>query len=158
MDKKEDEKEVSKQSDYPNSDLYLTRERQLEKFVEILEQQKDEPYAVMISGEWGTGKSSFAKALEKKLNKDYFIWVRAGSEKSVSDIMSDIADQVLEILKKNNIYIENSDLIEKYFTAFSGLLEENGLKFFNKVTKMFGILIHDDSRSYLNKRFVHQQF
>lgn len=150
LNKKEEEKDISKESDYPNSDLYFTREKQLEKFITILEQQKDEPYAVMISGEWGTGKSSFAKALEKKLNKDYFIWVRAGSEKSVSDIMLDIAGSILEILKKNNIYIENSDLIENYFAAFSGLLEENGLKYFNKITKLFGIIKHDDSRDYLN--------
>lgn len=145
-----EEEEISKQSDYPNSDLYATRVRQLDKFVEILKQQKGEPYAVMISGEWGMGKSSFAKALEKRLNNDYFIWVHAGSEKSVSDVMTDIAGKILEKMKISNIYIENSDLIENYFAAFSDLLEESGLNFFNKVAKQFGIIKDDDSRDYLN--------
>lgn len=144
------EKEISKEYDFPNPDLYFTREKQLEKFVTVLEQQKSEPYAVMISGEWGSGKSSFAKALERKLKQDDFIWVRAGSENSVSDIMLDIAEQVLEKLKENNIYIENSDLIEKYFVAFSGLLEESSLKFFNKFSSLFGIAKPENSKDYLN--------
>lgn len=147
------EKLILKESDYPNPHLYYTREKQLEKFISILEQQKGEPYAVMISGEWGLGKTSFVQALEKRLkelNNDYFVWIYAGSEKSVSDIMLDVAGQILEILKENNIYIENSDLIEKYFVAFSGLLEENGLKFFNKVSNLFGITKQDTSKEYIN--------
>lgn len=147
---KAEEKEISKESDYPNPNLYFTREKQLEKFVAILEQQKSEPYAVMISGEWGSGKSSFAKALERKLDQDDFIWVRAGSEKSVSDIMLNIAEEVLEKLKMNNVYIENSDLIEKYFVAFSGLLEESGFKIFNKFSSLFGIVKNENSKDYLN--------
>ncbi len=148
----EKEKEISKVSDYPNSNLYDTRERQLEKFIETLEQLKEEPYAIMISGEWGMGKSSFAKALEKKLNNDEFIWVCAGSEKSVSDIMLDIAGQVLEKLKKNNIYIEKSDLIENYFVTFSGLLGESKLRIFNRAINLFGVMKHDNSKDYLNKK------
>ena len=147
------EKLILKESDYPNPHLYYTREKQLEKFISILEQQKGEPYAVMISGEWGMGKTSFVQALEKKLkelNNDYFVWVYAGSEKSVSDIMVDVAGQILEILKENNIYIENSDLIEKYFVAFSGILEENGLKFFNKIANIFGVTKQDTSKEYIN--------
>lgn len=147
---KAEEREISKESDYPNPNLYFTREKQLEKFVTILEQQKSEPYAVMISGEWGSGKSSFAKALERKLDQDDFIWVRAGSEKSVSDIMLNIAEEVLEKLKMNNVYIENSDLIEKYFVAFSGLLEESGFKIFNKFSRLFGIIKNENSKDYLN--------
>lgn len=104
----------------------------------------------MISGEWGSGKSSFAKALERKLDQDDFIWVRAGSEKSVSDIMLNIAEEVLEKLKMNNVYIENSDLIEKYFVAFSGLLEESGFKIFNKFSSLFGIVKNENSKDYLN--------
>lgn len=107
----------------------------------------------MISGEWGMGKTSFVQALEKKLkelNNDYFVWVYAGSEKSVSDIMVDVAGQILEILKENNIYIENSDLIEKYFVAFSGIIEENGLKFFNKIANIFGVTKQDTSKEYIN--------
>lgn len=66
--------------------------------------------------------------------------------------MLDVAGQILKILKENNIYIENSDLIEKYFVAFSGLLEENGLKFFNKISNLFGITKQDISKEYINRK------
>lgn len=61
----QDMKEVNKENDYPNPDLYPTRRKQLEKFITVLKQQEHEPYAVMVSGEWGAGKSSFIQALEK---------------------------------------------------------------------------------------------
>lgn len=146
------EEESAKEEDYPNSDLYYTRKKQLEKFITVLEQQKREPYAIMISGEWGTGKSSFVKALEERLENDAFIWIRAGSEKSVSEIMLEISEQIQEILQENNIIIEKDGLIEKYFLAFSGLLEENSLKFFNQITKILGNNKNCDSKEYLNSK------
>ena len=145
-----EEKVVSKESDYENDDLYYTRAKQLEKFIPILEQQKEEPYAIMISGEWGLGKTSFVKALEKKLENDVFIWVRAGSEKSVSEIMIEISEQILEILKDNNILVEKGSLIEKYFLAFSGLLDDSGLNFFSKFASIFVGEESKDSKEYLN--------
>lgn len=42
---------VNNESDYPNPDLYPARKRQLENFVPVLEQQKQELYAIMISRE-----------------------------------------------------------------------------------------------------------
>lgn len=50
------------ETDYPSSDLYYTRSRQLDSFIPKLRQQRDEPYAIMISGEWELGKTSFLKA------------------------------------------------------------------------------------------------
>lgn len=144
--------ETAKEYDYPNTDLYYTRKKQLEKFVSVLEQQKYEPYAIMVSGEWGSGKSSFIKALEKKLKEDCFIWIQAGSEKTSSDTLLEISEKLLGILKENNIFIENDNLIEKYFVAFSGLLDETGLKFFNIVTGLLGMNIKGDSKEYLNSK------
>lgn len=143
---------IPKVSGYPNPDLFYTREKQLEKFIPVLEQQKEEPYAIMISGEWGVGKSSFVQALEKRLTKDAFIWIHSGSEKSVSEIMMEISEQILKILKKNNVLIEKGGLIEKYFLTFSGLLEETGIKFFKQIS---GILVNnkeEDGREYLNSK------
>lgn len=105
------------ESDYPSSDLYYTRNKQLDSFIPILRQQRDEPYAIMVSGEWGLGKTSFLKAIEEKLSEDDFLWIHAGSELSVSDIMTQISDKILEILKSNNIFIEKDSVIEKYFLA-----------------------------------------
>lgn len=80
--KKEEAEEISLSADdCPTALIYPSRIQQLEKFCLVLEQVKAEPYAVMISGAWGVGKTSFVKALEKKLSKDTFVWIESGSEK-----------------------------------------------------------------------------
>lgn len=132
----QDRKEENRENDYPNPDLYPTRRKQLEKFVVVLKQQEHEPYAVMVSGEWGAGKSSFIQALEKKLDKNSFIWIYAGSEKTVSEMMSDISSKILEVLKKNNVFIENKDSIEKYFLAFSDLVGDTALKPLKRISSV----------------------
>lgn len=146
------QKEKGKETDYPDPDLYPTRKKQLEKFITVLKQQEQEPYAIMVSGEWGAGKSSFIQALEKTLYKNSFIWVYAGSEKTVSEIMMEISAKIIEVLKKNNIFIENKDLIIKYFLAFSDLTEDTTLKSLKKISN---ILMRDKSindREYLNRK------
>ena len=120
--KTEKKEDISEETDYPNPELYPVRKRQLRKFVKVLEQQKKEPYAIMIDGAWGSGKSSFVKALEEELDQDEFIWIYAGSEKTVSEILGDISDQLTAILKKNHIFVEKGGWIEKYFQAFSGMM------------------------------------
>lgn len=146
----QDKKEVNKENDYPNPDLYPTRRKQLEKFITVLKQQEHEPYAVMVSGEWGAGKSSFIQALEKKLDTNSFIWVYAGSEKTVSEIMADISMEILKVLKKNNIFIENKDSIEKYFLAFSDLVEDTALKPLKRISSVLTKGKNFDDREYLN--------
>lgn len=145
-------KKVSKESDYPNPDLYPTRKRQLENFVPVLEQQKQEPYAIMISGEWGQGKTSFVKALEEKIKSDVFIWIRAGSEKSVSEIMLEISERILEALKENGVLIERESLIEKYFLSFTELLDETGLRLFNNFANIFFVNKEYDLKEYISNK------
>lgn len=140
------------ESDYPNSDLYFSRKKQLENFLPILKQQKKEPYALMISGEWGSGKSSFVKALEKIEKEDIFIWIETGSEKSVSEIMAEISEEIVDALKKNNVLVEREDVIERYFCAFSKVLEEAKLSFFNSILDMLKSKEPVNEKVYLNNR------
>lgn len=150
--KERKEKEKNKWCDDPDPDLYPTRKRQLERFIAVLKEQRYEPYAVMISGEWGKGKTSFVQALEKTLEESSFIWVRAGSEKNVTEIMSEISGQIMAVLKENNIFLDRQDLIEKYFLAFSDLLEDTTLK---PLKKMAGAMLNKksiDESKYLNSK------
>lgn len=80
----------------------------------------------MVTGEWGTGKTSFVKALEQKLENDGFIWIYSGSEKSVTDILQELSTQIITILKDNNVYIEKENIIEQYFMSFAGIAENIG--------------------------------
>lgn len=149
---KKKKEEKRKEDDYPNSDLYPTRKRQLDKFVELLAQLEQEPYAIMISGEWGTGKTSFVKRLEKELSANKFIWVSAGSEKTVAEIMSEISAEIVEELKKNNIFIERKDLIEKYFLAFSDLLTNTALEPLKKISSALIGSENIKDKEYLNSK------
>ncbi len=149
---KKKKEEQRKEDDYPNSDLYPTRKRQLDKFVELLAQLEQEPYAIMISGEWGTGKTSFVKRLEKELSANKFIWISAGSEKTVAEIMSEISAEIVEELEKNNIFIERKDLIEKYFLAFSDLLTNTALEPLKKISSALIGSENIKDKEYLNSK------
>lgn len=145
-------KEKNKADGYPNSDLFPTRQKQLEKFISLLEHLEQEPYAIMISGEWGSGKTSFVKKLEEKLETKNFIWVNAGSEKTVTEIMSEISAEIVDILRKNNVFLEHKDLIEKYFLAFSDLFDDTALKPLRKISTVFINGKGIDDRDYLNDK------
>ncbi len=149
------EKESNKENDYPNPDLFPTREKQLKNFKIVLKQLKQEPYSIMISGEWGVGKTSFIKRLEKELCTDSFIWVYAGSEKTVTEIMSEISTNILDILRKNNIFLEHKDLIEGYFLAFTNMLEDKAFKPMKKLSTVFVGSKDIDDREYLNNKLDH---
>ncbi len=56
--KTEKKEDISEETDYPNPELYPVRKRQLRKFVKVLEQQKKEPYAIMIDGPGDLGKAA----------------------------------------------------------------------------------------------------
>lgn len=128
--------EESMESDQETDKLFPTRKRQLVKFIPILRQQKDEPYAVMIYGDWGSGKSSFMKALKKEMKEEaFFINVEAGAEKTVSEIMDEICSQISFVLKENDIYVEDQAL-EKYFSLFSQETGSN-IKIFTKLMEIF---------------------
>lgn len=128
-----DENKHVYESDYENDDLYSSRVRQLDSFISNLENVKNEPYGVMISGEWGTGKSSFIKALKLKLKDDIFIDIKTGAEKSVPEIMRELSNDILNMLKENNIFVENSSVIDRYFRAFSEVNESVGYKYFKVI-------------------------
>lgn len=142
---------VSTESDYPTDQLFPTRERQLNKFIPVLKEQGNEPYAIMISGEWGTGKTSFMKALEKQMSDEaYFIYVEAGAEKSVSQIMDGICNQIVDILHQNNICVKNGE-IEQYFKAFA-ITSNDIAKSFSKILDVFVKKEEQNTKDFLNSK------
>lgn len=149
------------ESDWPNLALYPSRELQLKKFIPILQQSTSEPYAIMISGAWGDGKTSFVKALEadSSFSNDTFIWIEAGGEKSASDIMLDISEKIIAVLKANNKYLEKADAINQYFQTFSGILDETNWKIFNKIGTLFNTDTEfEDTKKYLNRKLASLKF
>lgn len=64
--------------------------------------------------------------------------------------MSDISSKILEVLKKNSVFIENKDFIEKYFLAFSDIMEDTALKPLKKISSVLIRGKSFDDREYLN--------
>lgn len=64
--------------------------------------------------------------------------------------MSDISSKILEVLKKNSVFIENKDSIEKYFLAFSDIMEDTALKPLKKISSVLIRGKSFDDREYLN--------
>ena len=142
----------SKKSDCPNADLFYKREVQLNRFIPVLKDLKSEPYAILISGEWGVGKTSFIKAMERKLDNDVFIWLYAGSEKSVSEIMQEVSNNIINVLKRNRIIIENVWMIEKYFLSFVDAWNEKGGKVFRRIAELFMNEESINDKEFLNEK------
>lgn len=113
-----EDKNKLKKSDYPileEEELFGTRKTQLKRFLGELEGLYNEPYAVMISGAWGSGKTSFVNALEKNVKNAEFVHVECGIERSVEGVLNSISTQICEILIKNKIYIGKNSSVEEYF-------------------------------------------
>lgn len=146
-----DENVKAVKSDHLNSDLYHDRKKQLDKFLLDLEDMKKEPYGIMISGEWGSGKSSFIKALKERLTEDCFIEIQAGSEKSIAEIMRELSSKIFNILRKNNVFVEDYSVIDEYFSAFSTLAEQAETGYIKSIFRRKNRNPIDE-KSYLNEK------
>lgn len=145
-------KKLSKELDFPNSELMYKRDVQLEKFIEILKVQKDEPYAIMINAKWGMGKTSFVQALEQRLEEDNFLWIEVGNEKSIVELMQDLSKMIINILKENNIYLESEGIIEQYFLTFSNYLQDGKFEFLNQIINSFEKNCDKSDKVYINSK------
>lgn len=146
-------KDSLSEDDCPTALLYPSRKPQLENFCLALKKVSDEPYAVMISGAWGVGKTSFVKALEKELHEDTFIWLETGGEKSVSEIMDELSQKLINVLRAKKVYLEDTDIIDRYFQAFSGIMAEGGWKFLDKIASIY----HTDSPDFSTKKYLNRK-
>lgn len=147
-----DAEKLKKETGHPNTELYPTRRSQLNSFISILNEYKDEPYAIMISGEWGSGKTSFVKALEQEQSKDVFIWIQAGSGKTAAHIMQDISKQIISILKTEGVFIEEDELINQYFLAFAHTIVNAGKNTIDNLLDIIQGKEKRDSKEYLNSK------
>ena len=152
LEKEMEEDNHSLYTDYPCLELFEKREKQLGYFETLLEELYIEPYAIMINAKWGMGKTSFVKALEKKLQNAVFIWIEIGNEKNVKQIMNEISLKLLDVLKENNVYVEDDGVIKKYFLAFSSYIGDKNSKFFDFLIDEFASNVDVNSKEYIEKR------
>ena len=102
--------------------LFSSRKRELDNFIKDMKNMTLEPYAIMLSGEWGYGKTSFVNAFRTRMNHHEFISIEAGFEYDTGKLLDEIARQLEGILEKNGIYAGHNTMIKKYFSEISELI------------------------------------
>lgn len=138
--------------DYPVSqmeDLFESRKRQLDNLCKELEQSREEPFAVAISGEWGSGKTSFVNVLKEKLSQAEFVNVECSIEYDVKAALKDLSSQIQEIFKRNNVYIGTNGVIDKYFKKIGEFVDDAG---YSGMAKIIDKIQIGENSSYLETK------
>lgn len=107
-------------------DLFESRKQQLNQVCRELERFDTEPFAVAVSGKWGTGKTSFVNVLKENLKNAEFINIRCGIEYNAKSVLTDISKQMQKIYAQNHIYTGKNNIIEKYFEKIGEAVEISG--------------------------------
>lgn len=130
-------------------DLFGTRKRQLYSLCDELNRCcrgfGEEPFAVAISGKWGSGKTSFVNVLKRKLNRAEVVNIECGIEYNAKAVLQDISVQIKEIYKMNNVYTEQNGVIDKYFKKIGEFVAVTGN---GHVTKIFDNFWVKENSSY----------
>lgn len=122
--------------DSPTVILFPSRMKQLNQFSEMITIEKEyEPFAIMISGAWGYGKTSFIDAFIRNNSMHEFIKVKGGFEFEAEKFLDDIAIQLENIFEKNNIFTGRNSTIRKYFASLGNLIGEAGYEFPSNIIK-----------------------
>lgn len=144
--------------DYPveqEKDLFKSRMRQLNNLCAELKEFNGEPFAIAISGEWGSGKTSFINVLKRKLKQVEFVNVECAIEYDIKAVLREISSQIQEIYKKNNVYTERNGAIDKYFEKIGELVDDVG---YSGMKKIIDKLQNNENTNYWqNKVIINQE-
>lgn len=135
-------------------DLFRSRRRQLNNLCKELEEFSGEPFAIAISGEWGSGKTSFVNALRGKLKQVEFVNVECAIEYDVKAVLREISLQIQEIYKKNNVYTNRNGAIDKYFEKIGNIVDDAG---YGGMTKIINRFQNNEESSYWESKATMNQ-
>lgn len=130
--------------------LYGNRKNQCDLVAKIIENEKiiSDGYSICISGEWGSGKTSFIEALLDKLKSD-----NQKNEEKVE----------YPVIRINALELENiNTLIEYYFKALKNILDEKGAysgfksEYKEMVNSFLKIASHDSIADYVTNKLYPQ--
>lgn len=131
--------------------LFPSRKRQLNSICAELNQfsSKQGPYAVAISGKWGTGKTSFINVLKEELKHDEFVYVECAIGYDAKAILNEMSLQIMKKFKENGIFVSQNGIIEQYFKKVSQFTSDMGYNRASKILEGFGSNV---SKSYFENK------
>lgn len=136
-------------------DLFDGRKNQLDSLIRELGQFSGEPFAVVISGEWGSGKTSLVNILRDKMEKTEFVEVQCGIDYDVKGILNDLAIQIQDVFEKNRFYTGRNSKISQYFVKIGELVDAVG---YSTVSKIINRISKGENITYLeSKKRINQE-
>lgn len=136
-------------------DLFVGRKNQLDSLIRELGQFSGEPFAVVISGEWGSGKTSLVNILRDKMKKAEFVEVECGIDYDVKGILNDLAIQIQDVFEKNHFYTGRNSKISQYFAKIGELVDTVG---YSTVSKIINRISKGENTTYLEgKKRINQE-
>lgn len=138
--------------------LMPTRKIELKKILEILiNNNYNEPFALVVNGSWGQGKTSLINVLTKKLKIDgnYNIFIQPLMLDTSEKLMEYFFWQLENILKSNGIYTGKGSPFKKYINVVFQSINTLNLK---QIIKLEGLLDELDSNENLDFRKIKEIF
>ncbi len=135
-------------------ELFESRKTQLEVVkMEIDAVNKECPYVIMLTGTWGSGKSTFIESLKDEINENEFINIQLTYDCDIKATLNEMENQLNEILKKNGVISKRSDLVNRYFKAILDLLNISNYRVLISIGKLltYNNFKYKDSREELEK-------
>lgn len=133
-------------------DLFDGRRKQLDSLIRELNQFSGEPFAVVISGEWGSGKTSLVNILRNKMEdgeKAEFVEVECGVEYDVKGILNDLAAQIQDVFEKNQFYTGRNSKVGQYFAKIGELVDTVG---YSTISKVINRIREGENTTYLERK------
>lgn len=110
-------------------ELFGARRQQAEMVAKLIQRQGRDACAICITGEWGSGKTSFLNGVINELQntrseeqKDCVIWVRTLELDSLENLLQYLFGEIRRELKKRGAYVGLSSEYQKFLQAAAASL------------------------------------
>lgn len=105
-------------------------------------------FAIGITGAWGSGKTSFANSLYRRLNETNSLWFEPWKFRGVANVQDSLFNELIDHFKKNNKYDLAFDT-----EAYERLLNHDGIPVYLKFFFNFLKLFKNDSEPGIQEKF-----
>jgi hypothetical protein len=105
-------------------------------------------FAIGITGAWGSGKTSFANSLSRRLNETNSLWFEPWKFRGVANVQDSLFNELIDHFKKNDKYDLAFDT-----EAYERLLNHDEIPVYLKFLFNFLKLFKNDSETDIQEKF-----
>lgn len=138
----ENEKGYKEKPVSTKKELLTSRQKQADYLLsEFRKISSDEPYAVLIDGKWGQGKTSLITAIKNEQCEFRFVYISVGYSVNIKELLYDIEKQIRNIFDELDFYCELSGNMHSYFKTMCRL---SAVTVDERIGKIYEAIIQDD--------------